>query len=182
MAAIQMQYVNGGTSFPTLKIPYQNNRYFCEILILSLKISKKMPPPTHYTLRFAIFCTIVFLCNLCKGGGGLWVNLVDFKLILRLSSFNATQFWVVPTGTHWGNIFRCSPQDALSKATARNRTWVWCIVNRNRTWVWCIVNVSSILPLDYGSGSKGEDILWRPSINFPLKHKPTQKRSMADLI
>jgi len=32
-----MQYVNGGISFPTLKIPYQNNRYFCEILILSLE-------------------------------------------------------------------------------------------------------------------------------------------------
>jgi len=32
-----MQHINGGKFSPTLKIPYQNNRYFCKILILSLK-------------------------------------------------------------------------------------------------------------------------------------------------
>jgi hypothetical protein len=57
-----MHDINGGTFSPTSKIPYQNNRYFCEILILSLKNQQEYattnaphpqnPPP---------FCASVFL-------------------------------------------------------------------------------------------------------------------------
>jgi len=84
-----MQYVNGGISFPTLKIPYQNDRYFCEVLILSLKISKKTPPLTHYTLVFAHSCTIVFHVNFGRGGGR-WLRLSEFNLV-DLNLFSGLQ-------------------------------------------------------------------------------------------
>jgi len=56
-----MQHINGGTFSPTLKIPYQNNRYFCEILIISLKNQQEyattnaLHPQIRHVLYICIF-------------------------------------------------------------------------------------------------------------------------------